>query len=105
MVKAMVSAVPAEFTKGFTDKWHVLFFVGRMCILANLSLRRSGHGDWVDKNLQLSLDVIRAVCNEEREAEYRANSSQLFATMQTNTEELKWVWVARSAAAPERRLP
>ena len=105
MVKAMASVVPAEFTKGFTDKWHALFFVGRMCILADLSLRRSGHGDWIDKNLQLGLDVIREVCNEEREAELRANSPQLFADMQTSMEELKRTLAPRSAAAPERRVP
>lgn len=104
MVKAMASAVPAEFTKGFTDKWHALFFVGRMCILADLSLRRSGHGDWIDKNLQLGLDVIREVCNEEREAELRANSPKLFADMQTSIEELKRTLAPRSAAAPERRV-
>jgi hypothetical protein len=104
MVKAMASAVPAEFTKGFTDKWYALFFVGRMCILADLSLHRSGHGDWIDKNLQLGLDAIREVCNEEREAELQANSPQLFAAMQTSMEELKRTLVSRGMAAPQRRV-
>jgi hypothetical protein len=105
MVKAMASAVPAEFTKGFTNEWHALFFVGRMCILADLSLRRSGHGDWVDKILQPGLDLIREMCNEEREAELRANSPQLFAAMQASMEELKRTLVPRGAEAPERRVP
>jgi hypothetical protein len=76
-----------------------------MCILADLSLRWSGHGDWIDKNLQLGLDVIREVCNEEREAELRANSPQLFADMQTSIEELKRTLAPMGAAAPERRAP
>jgi hypothetical protein len=60
---------------------------------------------WIDKNLQLGLDVIREVCNEEKEAELRANSPKLFADMQTSMEELKRTLAPRSAAAPERRVP
>jgi hypothetical protein len=54
--------------------------------------------------LQLGLDVIREVCNEEREAELQANSPQLFADMQTSMEELKRTLAPRSAAAPQRRV-
>jgi hypothetical protein len=55
--------------------------------------------------LQPGLDLIREVCNEEREAELRANSPQLFAAMQASMEELKRTLVPRGAEAPERRVP
>jgi hypothetical protein len=104
IVKAAVSAAPAEITEGFTDKWHGLFFLGRMCILADLSLRRSGYGNWIDQNLPCLLDAILLAFNEEREAEIRAKSPEMVADMERKTEELKREWGAKGAATPERRL-
>jgi uncharacterized protein YneF (UPF0154 family) len=106
IAKAAVSAAPAELTAGFTDKWHVLFFLGRKCILADLSLRRSGYDNWIDENLPLGLEMIRAMFNEEREAEIRAKSPQMIAEMERKTEDLKRQGAAnaKGAAKPERRL-
>jgi len=103
-VKAMVSAAPPELTKGFTDKWHFLFFLGRMVILADLSLRRSGYGTWIDQNLPCVLDVIRAAFNEEREAEFLAKSPEMIADAERKMEELKSERDAKGTATPERRL-
>lgn len=103
MVEAMFSAVPAEFTEGFTDKWHALFTVGRMFVLADLALRRSGFGDWIDHFLQEALKEVRAICNEELERKFQADSAQFFAAVQAGMEDLTRMWAANAEQKPTRR--
>lgn len=103
MVKALFFAVPAEFTDGFADKWHALFTVGTMCVLADLSLRRRGHGNWIDRVLPDVLNRVRAECTESREAELKTSSAQFFASVQTATDELARKFKADAAQASARK--
>ena len=97
MLKALLSEVPAEFTEGFVDKWDALFTVGRVCVLADLSLRRSGYGDCIDYVLSEALNQVRALCDENLERELRANGAQLVASFRTVADE----WVQKLAADAE----
>ena len=63
-----------------------------MCILADLSLRRSGFGDWINHFLQEALKQVRALCTDELERQFRANSAPLFAAIQDSLEEMTRVF-------------
>jgi hypothetical protein len=103
MVKAMFSAAPAEMTEGFCDRWHALFTVGRMFVLADLSLRRSGFGDWIDAVLPDVLHRVQAECSESREAEFSAASTQFVAASQAAADKLMQEWMANAKQKPTRR--
>jgi hypothetical protein len=102
MFKALVSAAPAEYTKGFADSWPAIFTVGRLCVLSDLSLRRSGYGDWIDAHLPDLLNQVRAECNETREAEFRAASAELVSCVQSKAEEWAREWASNAERSPAR---
>jgi hypothetical protein len=104
MLKAFLSAVPAEYTESLRDSWHTLFTVGRICVLADLSLRRSGYGDQIDRILPEALNHVRAFCNEDRERELRAASKQVIPVLQAKMEEWARELARNAAPALERSL-
>jgi hypothetical protein len=60
--------------------------MGRLCVLSDLSLRRSGYGAWIDAHLTDLLNWVRAECNEAREAEIRAASAEFVSSTLAKTE-------------------
>lgn len=94
LLKALLSEVPTEFTKGFSDAWHALFTLGRIFVLADVSLRRNGYGDHIDRLLPYVLDSVRAECTESLVAQFKEASAQTALAMQEKMEE----WAAKLAA-------
>ncbi len=85
MFKALFSAAPEYITR-VADYWPALFAMGRLCVLSDLSLRRSGYGAWIDAHLTDLLNWVRAECNEAREAEIRAASAEFVSSTLAKTE-------------------
>lgn len=74
-------ATPAQFLPA-------IFVVGRLVILADLSLRRNGFAEVIDRGLGQILDACRRDINEELERELAASSHTFAASMKTCFEAL-----------------
>lgn len=77
----MLSRLPADvremLNKGFAGKLPALFSLGEICIFVDLSLRRNGYGEWIDRMLQTALTHLRGELGELLEREL----SSAFARM------------------------
>jgi hypothetical protein len=103
IVKAQLSAAPTEFLEWLDDKFHVLFTLGRICILIDLSLRRAGHGDRIDNVLPDLLNQVRTGLTEELEEQFRANSAQFISASQAATNEWAEKLKAKAATVSTRK--
>jgi hypothetical protein len=77
----MVSRLPADvrerLNKCFAGKLPALFSMGEICVFVDLSLRRNGYGEWIDRMLQMALTHLRGEFGELLEREL----SSAFARM------------------------
>jgi hypothetical protein len=67
----MLSRLPADvrerLRKGFAGKLPALFSIGELCIYVDLSLRRNGYGERIDRELQTALSHMRGEFGEQLE--------------------------------------
>jgi hypothetical protein len=60
-----------------------IFRFGRICIWAELSLRRSGYGEIIDYCLPETLNLIRQDLNDDALREWSATSPEISATVES----------------------
>jgi G:T/U-mismatch repair DNA glycosylase len=88
MISIVTSDLAPEFDATLAHFLPAIFVVGRLVILADLSLRRNGLADVIDRCLPELLGKLRQEVNQKLEHELAASSQDLAAAMRTCFEKL-----------------